>query len=293
MEAVNQKIRCPICGFYDAGLYLIKKDYKFYRSENCGLIFIWPTPNLNKTELIYKADYFTGAKQGYGYVNYDRDKEPMKKTFIKYLGLIEKYNRHKDALLDVGAATGFFMDLVRKRGWKTKGIEISEYAVKEARKKGLDVIPGILENASFRNDSFDAITMWDVLEHLSDPLKIMKIVNSILKKGGILAINTPDSASLWARLLGRCWYLLIPPEHIFLFSKKALHILLENNGFEILEIRKIGKSFTFPYILGILYSWQRLRLWKKLLELFQNKFLNKMSVPINFRDNVFIIARKI
>lgn len=291
---MDQMSQACILGHNESKFFAEKNGFKLYRCKNCGLIFIWPTPNLNETKLIYQADYFTGAKQRHGYVNYDNDKKPMKKTFIKYLGLIEKYNHHKGVLLDVGAATGFFMDLGRKRGWETKGIEISEYAAKEAHKKGLDVVLGILENAGFRDNSFDAVTMWDVLEHLSDPLKFIKVVNSILKKGGILAINTPDSASLWARLFGKCWHLLIPPEHIFLFNKKSLRILFESNGFEILEIRKIGKSFRLPYVLSMLYSWQELRLWKKISELFQdNKFLNKISIPINFRDNIFVIARKI
>ncbi len=290
MEANFQKIKCPICGFDDAEFYATKKGYNFCRSKNCGLIFIWPIP---KDINIYNADYFYGATNGYGYTDYDKDKAPMLKTFGKYLEIIGKYSKKRGHLLDIGTATGYFLKIANDRGWQCFGVEISDYAAKKAREKDLNVLTGTLENAYLPKNYFDAITMWDILEHLNNPQRNIEILSGLLKSDGVLAINTPDSSSFWARLLGKKWHLILPPEHIFLFSRKSLKILLEKNGFEILKLEKIGKSFTLSYIFNTLYKWQGIALWNKLADLFKGDFWSKMVVPINFRDNIFVIARKI
>jgi 2-polyprenyl-3-methyl-5-hydroxy-6-metoxy-1,4-benzoquinol methylase len=290
METDNQKIKCPICNLDDVEFYAIKKGYNFYRSKNCGLIFLWPLP---KDINIYNTDYFCGATGGHGYVDYEKNKAPMSKTFRKYLEIMGKYSKERGCLLDIGAATGYFLELASRDNWQGMGIEISEYAAQKARNKGLKVLCGTLGDVDLLNNKFNAITMWDVLEHLSDPNGDIAIIAGALKRGSILAINTPDSDSAWARIFGQHWHLLIPPEHLFLFGIKSLEILLNKNNFEILEIKKIGKSFTLAYFFSVLYNWQNIALWKKLSHICSGGFFSKIAIPINLRDNIFIIAKKI
>ena len=78
-----------------------------------------------------------------------------------------------------------------------------------------------------------------------------------MKKGGLIAINTPDSGSFIAKLLGKRWHLLVPPEHLVIFNRVNLDLLLKSCGFEVLWTGKIGKKFTLQYIFQILANWQR------------------------------------
>ena len=139
----------------------------------------------------------------------------------------------KGKLLDVGAATGHFLELARKNGWEASGIEISKYAAKKARKKGLEIAVGDFENHEFSENCFDAVTFWDVLEHFGKPDLAFKQARKILRTGGILAINTPDSRSVLARIFGKRWHAIVPPNHLNLFNCDNLKAVLEKNGFEL------------------------------------------------------------
>ena len=293
MENDTQKIILPCigCSGNEHLFFTEKKGYQIYRCKKCNLLFLYPQKN-NPIE-VYGADYFAGAKEGFGYVDYDRDKEPMRKTFEKYLSQIERLLSKKGKLLDVGAATGFFIDMAKSRGWEVSGVEVSEYAAAEARKKELNVETGTLSAYSAPEGSFDVITLLDVVEHFSDPIEEMKKAYKLLRQGGVLFVNTPDAGSLYAKVLGSKWHLIVPPEHIFLFSTKALVYFLERQGFEVVIVKKIGKRFTLQYILQTLARWQDKKAFRILATKIQKTGLGKISLPLNFRDNVCVIARKV
>jgi spore maturation protein CgeB len=280
-------IRCPICG-QASRFFCHKGPFDLYRCGNCFLIFLWPVPDASG---IYGTDYFSGATLGYGYADYDNDKKAMAGSFARYLAEIEKFAKGK-SMLDIGAATGFFMGEARTKGWAVSGVEISEHASSAGRIRGFDIKTGILENADFCNSSFNVITMWDVLEHIPDPSRTIAKIYALLAVGGILAINTPDNLSTCARMMGCRWHLIVPPEHIFLFNRKALELLLKQNGFEILAIKKIGKSFSLPYLLHIAGNWLKIPTLGKIGDFFEKGLLRKIAIPLNLRDNIFVIARK-
>lgn len=281
---------CPACSAKITEFFTNKNSYDLYRCKNCRSIFVWPLPD--DSSKLYSADYFSGATGGYGYVNYDQDKAAMSEIFEKYLDKIERMSPEKGKLLDIGAATGYFLDLAKKRGWQVAGVEISEHAAGIGRQKGLDIKTGAIENADFPSASFEAATLWDVIEHLPDPKKTLKHCHRILKSDGLIAINTPDAGSLTAKILGKHWPLLVPPEHLIVFSKKALTSLLAENGFRVLVVAKIAKRFALQYIFQILSNGSKFFLWKWLAKLTQNNCLGKISVPLKLNDNVFIIAVK-
>lgn len=284
MENKIQKIICPLCDSDRTSYFSTKNNYKLYKCLNCKLLFIYPVPNLIE---LYDDSYFKGAEKGFGYVDYDADKEPMTPTFNKYLDLLAKYGADTGKLLDIGAATGFFLNIAKQKGFDTVGVEFSDFAAKQGRSKGLNIITGDLISQNFPSESFDVVTMFDVLEHVPNPKEIIFEVNRILKKDGFLLVNTPDAQSLWARVLGKRWQLIVPPEHINYFSPKNLGDFLSKKGFSVLVSTKIGKSFTIQYILKTLYKWTKIRLF-----LSNIKTLSKISLPINLRDNFFMIAKK-
>lgn len=285
----SQTAECLVCAS-PAKPVGVKSGYPFYRCRDCGLLFVWPIPADNLT--IYSEDYFAGAHGGFGYVDYDQDKAQMTSTFESYLEILAARSSGVGDLLDVGAATGFFLDLARARGWRTVGVEPSAFAVRVATKKGLDVKQGVVENLDIPAASFDVITMWDVIEHVNDPRASLAAAFRLLRPGGILAINTPDSGSILARLLGLRWHLVLPPEHLVLFHQESLRRLLAESRFEVTAVKRIGKRFTVQYVLHTLARWQGLKLWKSAADLSHKTGVGEWGVSINLRDNVFVLARK-
>lgn len=289
MENAIEKINCPVCHKQDSRLVGIKNKYRLYRSNFCGLLFVWPVPK--DTLEIYGAGYFKGATGGFGYMDYERDKEPQKSAMTKFL---DKIQSHIPAgkIFDTGAASGFFIELAAKRRWEASGVEISEYASGVARSKGLMVLTGTIHHPGITQKTYDAVSMLDVLEHATEPDSEIKRAGELLRPGGILAINTPDSGSFWARIWGIHWHLVVPPEHLFLFGRKSIRLLLEKNGFKVLEETKIGKSFSLAYIFRMLHSWSGLRIFAFLANLAGRGLIGKISLPVNLRDNMFILASK-
>lgn len=308
MTRPRDGLSCMVCGGVLHKPYADKNGYHMRKCAACGLVSVFPLPKDDESAAVYAKDYFSGASKGFGYVDYDADKEAMRPVFVRYLAHIERLlpsakagaagsragsGKSVGRLMDIGAATGFFVALANGRGWEASGIEISEYAAGLARSRGLDVKTGTLDGfAAFPAGSFDLVTMWDVIEHMPDPSKDLARAWDLLKKGGLLAINTPDSGSLYARIMGSRWHLLVPPEHIWYFNRKSLKSLLDENGFEALEIGCVGKLFTLEYVLHTLYRWQKLGLWRSLLSYAEKHAVGKLAVPINLRDNMFVLARK-
>ena len=292
MENDTQKtnINCPSCESKEIKFFTRKNNYDIFCCKLCKLIFVWPLPK--NTVNTYSGNYFKGASNGFGYVDYEQDKSVMISTFNRCLEKIEKVLPDKGNLLDVGAATGYFIKIAENRGWNAEGLEISQYAVDQARKQNLNVRQGTLSVADYQPEAFDLVTLWDVIEHLSNPKSDILTVYNILKRGGVIAINTPDTSSFFAKLTGKYWHLLVPPEHLIYFNPQNLGDLLKRSGFKVLLIDKMEKKFTLQYIFQTLYRWQKLFVWKKLAEFFKNNKIGKLSVPINLRDNFFIIARK-
>lgn len=277
---------CTVCGESETTLFTVKNGHSIFCCKHCGLLFVHPTP---RSADIYSADYFTGATSGFGYVNYDEDKEPMVPAFKKYLRLITDALQKKGKLLDVGAATGFFVNLARRAGFDASGVEISDHGASVGRKNGLAIATGTLESVT---GTFDCITMLDLIEHVPDPREELRLARARLAQGGVLVINTPDAGSLFARAMGKRWHLIVPPEHLYYFNRSNLTRLLKEEGFETELVTTIGKSFTFKYIFKMLHKWTKLWLFDALARGASHQRVARLAIPINLYDNMFILARK-
>jgi SAM-dependent methyltransferase len=278
---------CSLCAA-PARFFMHKNGCDIHSCTGCGLAFVHPVPD---PAGVYTRDYFAGAANGFGYVNYDNDKAPMATTLRKYLRAIEPLAPRHARLLDVGAATGVFISLAKQHGFDARGVDISDFAAQEARQRGLVVATGTLADLPLC-ERFDVITMLDLIEHVPDPRCELGLARERLQDGGVLAISTLDAGSLYARLMGRRWNQILPPEHLHYFNRVALRILLENAGFDVIGVSTVGKRFRLPYVFKTLYAWQRIALWKRLLELCSRGALSRLAFPIPLRDNMFVIARK-
>lgn len=137
-------------------------------------------------------------------------------------------------LLDLGCGNGDFLLRALAVGWKTIGFDIDPRAVAFAASRGLDVRRGDIDAAA-NEAPFDGITMSHVIEHVYDPLAVLKNCFDLLVSGGWLWLETPNINSEGHRLYGSCWRGLEPPRHLVLFNRASLQNLLAVAGFERIE----------------------------------------------------------
>jgi SAM-dependent methyltransferase len=281
---------CFVCDNNSSTYLYTKGDQDLYRCSNCGLIFVWP--KLDNTESIYGSSYFLGTNNATGYADYEGDKDIIVKNFKKYLDKIEHFLQPSGKLFDVGAATGHFIEQAKKRGWKASGIEISKSACNLCLSKKLIVEWGNFENYMPIKNDFSVLTFLDVFEHFNFPEKAILNASKMLANGGIIAINTPDTASFIFKILGEKWHLLDPPEHLNYFNSGNIKMLLKKYGFDVIFIGRVGKKFSIRYIFKTLKKFHNLSMLKKIFDYVAVSRIGSLGISINLRDNMFIIARK-
>lgn len=219
-------MNCILCG---------SKGKIFYQRTNngdcilkclqCGMLFVNPQPTQEQLEEFYR-DFDSGYQLKY--------KDQVIKRSKKIFDLVQKFRRN-GRLLDVGCGYGFFLDIARKNGWQATGLELSPAAADFAKRNlGLQVFIGELAKINLEENYFDLISMQHVLEHLPDPVKILNILKTKLKDGGILLLIVPNASSLMARWAKINWLCLMEKSHLFHYNQATLKKLLEISGFRIL-----------------------------------------------------------
>ncbi len=292
-------VPCNLCGSNSEESHMEVNGFKIVKCKNCNLIYV--NPRLKEKELhkIYNKKYYKNSSfetyepSIYGYTEYLKEKKFIVATFQKRLEQIQKFSK-VGRLLDIGCAFGFFLEPARKNGWDVQGLEISEIAYNHSKNKlKLPVLNKTLEEAKFKSNSFDVVTMFDVIEHLSDPKKALKEVRRILKPNGLIVITTPDIGSVAAKILGKNWEeVKRVREHIYFFSKDTLKSMLESLSFKVLRIESAGRYFSVEYAIkrGKLYNKEIFNL----IEKFSNWLnLNKAWIYVNPYYKITLYARKI
>ncbi len=297
-EASLEFVSCNLCGLNSARAYLKLNGYTIVKCRRCGLIYQNPRLKEKKLHEIYDKNYyhnpvFKGKKTTFfGYGEYLREKDDIRATFNLRLKWINRYAK-KGKLLDIGCALGFFLELAREQGWKVEGLELADYAYSYTKKVlKIPVQKKTLEQVKFPSGSFDAITLFDVIEHLPDPKRTVAEMGRVLKKGGVISITTPNIGSVVARLLGKNWEeVRRVREHIYFFSEETLRKMLESLGFEILRVETAGRYFS----IGV--AMERGKLYNKLIfsllgALSSSLGIDKRKVFVDPRYKVTIYARK-
>jgi SAM-dependent methyltransferase len=190
-------------------------------------------------------------------------------------------------ILDVGCGPGLLLDEARSRGWAAHGVELSTWAVGQARARGVDVFNGTLEEAAYPDAHFDGVFMVDVLEHLTDPVRTLAEVTRVLRPGGNLCLVTPDADSAAARVLGSRWWGMLPG-HIVLFPHRATVELLRALGYEVRSERPGAKHFSIDYLLGGLAAYAPgVEQARRLLA--RTRLAGRV-VPVNLLDERVVVA---
>jgi len=228
----SYKSTCRICGSRRLRRFAKKNGFELERCQTCHLVQV--ADNLSGLSLdeIYGREFFNDE---YTWVHSERGRRSEYKKSDSRLQEIERLRPGGGAILDVGCSFGFFLNVARSRGWHSIGIDIGEYAADFARRNlDLEVYTSDVKSAPLPDGYFDAITMWNVVEHLLDPLGDFKRVNELLKKGGLVVFTTGDVGSYMAKLFGRKWRMFIPPIHVVNFHMRSVEALLASTGFSLL-----------------------------------------------------------
>ncbi len=166
-------------------------------------------------------------------------------TSVRYLPAVPQ-----GRVLDVGCGAGEWLVLMRELGWQVEGVDFDRSAVDVAVRNGLQVRCGSLEQQNYPTDSFDAVTLNHVIEHVPEPLATVRECLRVLKPGGKLVVLTPNSSSLSHRCFKNNWRGLEPPRHLHIFSMRAMRSLLETAGFQQVVLRPdIAASVIYESVL--------------------------------------------
>ena len=230
----TESIDCPVCAHNSFTVKYRIRQWKIVQCNACAFVYV--NPRLKKIHLfsLYKDHYFDNKL--FGYYHYTENKELRKKNFAKWLADAAAFipsNKNIYAL-DIGCATGYCLELMRQKGWKPEGIELDPGIAQEVAAQGYKVYDKpFLENQYGKQ--YSVITLFDVVEHLTDLPEHFQKLHDILEADGCVIIVTPDYDSTQRKLFGRKWFQFKPLEHINYFTLETLSGLAEKAGFTVVK----------------------------------------------------------
>ncbi|MCG8572071.1 MAG: methyltransferase domain-containing protein [Spirochaetes bacterium] len=226
---------CIICGnpnFHNIYLRQWSSSH-FVQCKNCGLIFQNPQEDIQDTQNRYSDDYFKYEQQ-----NEENFFQLIKKTMEDFQIFSQLPKNAK--ILEIGSATGLFLNYVKQLGYQETGIEICQPSVEYGRKKyGVNLLNCQLEEANFKDQSFDFVHFSHLIEHLNRPDLFLKEIYRILKPGGWVNITTPNSSGWFANYYQENWRCIVD-DHLFLFNQQNLKKLLTNHHFKVIRFLSWG-----------------------------------------------------
>jgi len=288
-------LACPICESQKVDHAFDKGAYSYHRCSFCQVLFVQMSLSHAEVHEHYGEIYFeSDGKERYGrhgYPSYRASRPTLKGGFAEKLNFIRRYVT-KGNLLDAGAAYGFFLK-VAEPFFDGIGLDISPYAADAAKREfNASVNVGDIEQTDFPNSSFDVVVMWDIIEHIINPVKALKEVYRVLKPGGYLFVSTDDAGNWLPRLLGHRWWALAAPLHLCHFSKRGLEVACERAGFERPSFFSDPRHYTIPEIIkhfGVSYQSSLLN---NIGNTLGKTFLKKMSLRIARPEQFIAVIRK-
>jgi 2-polyprenyl-3-methyl-5-hydroxy-6-metoxy-1,4-benzoquinol methylase len=271
--------------------YFISLATKYQSCSNCKTISMVNLPSDQQISDHYKKK----NKQGNYLLNTNyKDYDDIYRPIIKIIK--KKVNHFRElSILDIGCFRGFFLKLCMKQGWKIRGYEFQDEAIEFANNYlGKNVVKKKnLNNQSIKSETYEVVTLIGVVEHVKDPVKLIKNACKLVKKKGIIIIQTPNSTSVVSNLLGKFWPCIAPVEHLHLFSKDSLKMQFNNLNFKNIEVNTHWKYLTIDYVYKNLSNFgpQIKKIIKPFYKILPN-FLRNKKLYFNGGEMLFI-AQKI
>jgi 2-polyprenyl-3-methyl-5-hydroxy-6-metoxy-1,4-benzoquinol methylase len=249
MKFTLKSYPCSVCGSSNCGKLYDVKGFAIVQCKDCGFVFVNPRIENSDLQKIYADHYFTNTGEGYGYQNYELTSHLRVKTFEKWISEIEPFlSKSNGPVLDVGCASGYFLELMRSKGWEVEGIELDREMVVKLKEKQLKVSDRPFEEFVSAK-KYKLITLFDVLEHLPDLKSTFTKLSDLLDEDGIVALITPDFSSTQRKLFGKKWFQYKPQEHIQYFTPKTLAKAIEPYGLKLVHASPSGQYADTGFLL--------------------------------------------
>lgn len=223
---------CVVCDTPAPTLQFHKDGYDMVACRACGCLYVGQDPATIDFDALYGQAYYTGGSDAVfaDYVGQQATRRAHARRKLALLRHLPPRIARQGRLLDVGCAAGFFLAEARAH-YDVQGVELSTWSSAYARDRlGLSVHTGTLQQAALPSDHFDVVTMWDVIEHVSDPVPLLAEAARVLKPGGRLVLTTGDWGSAYAQKHGADWHLMTPPWHLTMFSRASLAQVAQRAG---------------------------------------------------------------
>jgi SAM-dependent methyltransferase len=241
-DAGLEIVPCALCGGTRTRPYCVKFGYPIVKCAGCGLVYCSPRMTSEETDKRYSPEYF--------WKEYLPSVKPppgmdegafLDLRFSAPLALLAN-GRPPARLLEIGTGAGFFLKAATRAGFDAHGLELSPEACDYARNTlGLRVIQASAEEMPFDPAYFDAAAMFEVIEHLRDPLRVVRAAHRALKPGGRFVVSTPNLGALSRHVLGDEWAVLSPGEHLYYFTETTLRAMLMKASFRSVRfVRQYG-----------------------------------------------------
>lgn len=272
---------CPCCGSAAKTAYVYTKwSFDITRCLQCGLGRTVVADEFDSRQL-YDESYFDGRRKD-GYADYRGSEAVLRDEFSRAVSWLRGHGLSSGDLLEIGCAYGYFLQEAAAY-FNVRGIEVAADAVAHCRSQGLRVADESLASVmASRLHKLDAVVMLDVIEHLDDLPGTFRGLRDAVRPGGLLMVTTGDWGSPTARLMGRYWRLMTPPQHLSFFTRSAIEVLLNRHGFQVLKCERPWKMVPFSLVCYQVLNRLGVR-WKF-------SWLPNRGIPANLFDTMRVLA---
>jgi len=239
---------CKICESNSVSLkFNLTEKHGVYSCSGCSAQFM--DPQLNDEEIIrlYSEGYY--ASWGVSGNSENESAKQMKiATFLLRLELIKQHVA-SGKIMDIGCATGYFLEAAKTLNYEPFGIELSEYSSGIAKKKfGTEnIFNGKLEDCNFKQKMFNVITMFDLIEHVRSPRETLSKAAELLSDDGVIVITTPDNSSTSNKIMGKRWT-HYKQEHFYYFNIKSLSYVAQQCNLKVVYSESSKKALNITYL---------------------------------------------
>lgn len=278
---------CPICESDGWARYLVKPPYSYVQCPSCGLIRLDPFPSPHDARSLYGDEYFTASAYA-GYDDYVADEAVHRRNGRRRIARLGEPPPTARTMIDIGCAHGFTLVEAQAAGWDPMGVDVNASARAAVRARGMRCEAGF-DDLTVEPGTVGAVTLFQVLEHLPDPVETLRRAAQVLLPDGAILIETWDRSSLIARMMGRRWQVATPPSVLWLWDRATLERLAAVAGLELVGFDRTMKWVTLGLVAGQMRDRGSTGLWVRI-----GRRLRSVPMPYALGDLVTVhLARPV